>query len=263
MRGLRALGLLALSVVSAPMLLAQSSLTYEQHMARGDSLTDALRPAEALEAFRAAYLANQSYDAMWQFARAQIDVAKQLGDDQRKLRDSLYGVAHLYAAAAVRADSLGVDGHFMFAQALGRLSRTKGGKERVRFAKQIYEGAARAIELDPEHDGAAHVLGAWHAEVMRLSGLAKFFAKTFLGGGFLGIASWDSSVVHLERAVQLKPDYLYHHLELAQVYLDLARYAEARRELEAVLELPPTSDVSDPEHQAEARRLVAEIREQT
>ena len=249
-----------LLVVAVALPLRAQSSGYVADLQRGDSLTAALDPAGALEAYRAAYLTDQTYEAMWKFARAQVDVAKQLrGKKQAGLRDSLYGVAHLYAAAAVRANSSDAEGHFMVANALGQLSRTRGGKERVRFAKVIYDEATAAIAIDATHDGAYHVLGAWHAEVKRLSGVAKFFAKTFFSAGFLDRASWDSSVVHLERAVELKPEYLFHRLELAQTYVDVDRVDDARRQLEEVLRLPPTSDVSDPQYQEEARALLQRI----
>jgi tetratricopeptide (TPR) repeat protein len=254
------LAVVVLVVLTRALTAQTTAPSYAELIQRGDSLTDALEPVEALEAYRAAYLTDQRYEAMWKFAGAQVDVAKQLhGKDQRALRDSLYGVARLYAEAAVRADSLDAEGHFMVANALGRLSRTRGGKERVRFAEIIYDEATRAIELDPTHDGAHHVLGAWHAEVKRLSGMTKFFAKMFFGAGFLDRASWDSSVVHLERAVELRPEYLYHRLELAQVYAELGRVSDARAQLEALLRLTPTSDAADPEYQEEARTLLAEL----
>jgi tetratricopeptide (TPR) repeat protein len=245
----------------SPALHAQDeSLSADEWLARGDSLLDALEPAGALEAFRTAYASEQTYAAMWKFANAQVEVAKQLeGTDQTALRDSLYSVARLYADAAVRTDSLDAEGHFMVSLVLGRLSRTRGGKERVRFAEVIFDAASRAVELDPSHDGAHHVLGAWHAEVKRLSGLTRFFAKTFFGAGFFDRASWESSVEHLERSVALRPDYLYHRLELAEVYLDLERPDDARAQLEALLALPPTSDVMDPSYQAAARGLLGEI----
>lgn len=247
-------------LLGAPAIGAQAS--YDEQLRRGDSLSGVLEPAKALEAYRAAYMARQTYEAMWKFAEAQIDVAKQLEDtEQAKLRDSLYSVAETYSRAAIRTDSLDAEGHFMLANALGRLSRTRGGKERVRFAKEIYESAARAVALNPAHDGAYHVLGAWHAEVKRLSGIAKFFAKTFFGAGFLDRASWDSAAVNLERAVELRPDYLYHRLELAEIYVDLERYADARRELDALLALPPSSDVWDTRYQSEARDLLSAIRD--
>lgn len=249
---------LVLALIAAPAWAQTRSLA--DHLAAGDSLTDALQPAQALEHYRAAFMQDtKSYEAMWKFARAQIDVAKQLDDDRAGVRDSLYWVASLYAEAATRTDSLDPEGHFMLSQALGRLSRTKGGRDRVRFAKQIYNEAARALELDPTHDGAHHVLGAWHAEVMRLGGMAKFFAKTFLGGGFLEKAAWDSAIVHLERAVALKPEDIFHRLELAEVYLERDRLDAARQQLDAIADLPPTGDVIDPQHKERARYLVDEL----
>jgi tetratricopeptide (TPR) repeat protein len=230
-------------------------------MARGDSLTEVLEPAAALEEYRAAYLRQQTYESTWKFAQAQIDVARLVGDDDDDLRDSLYNVAFLYAQAAMRADSSDAEGHFMLALALGRLSLTKGGKERVRFAEDIYERASRAIEIDPEHDGAYHVLGQWHAEILRLSGIARFFAKTFLGGGFMERASWDSATVYMERSVELKPEDLQHRFDLAGVYMDLDRYADARHQLEEVLRLEPNQDVLDRQTQADAASRLEEIRE--
>lgn len=240
---------------------AQEGGGYEVSMAIGDSLTDALQPAPALEQYRAAYLERQTYESMWKFARSQIDIARLVDEDDKELRDSLYNVAFLYAQAATRADSSDAEGHFMLSLALGRLSLTKGGKERVRFAKDIYERAARAVEIDPQHDGAYHVLGQWHAEIMRLSGIARFFAKTFLGGGFMERASWDSATVYMERSVELKPEDLQHRFDLAGVYMDLERYADARHQLEEVLRLEPNQDVLDRQTQADAASQLEEIRE--
>jgi tetratricopeptide (TPR) repeat protein len=235
--------------------------TYDEWLARGDSLDAALDPDGALGAYRQAFAIQQTYEVMWKFSVSQVDVAKQLeGREYRRQRDSLYEVARTYAEAAVAADSTDPEGYFAFANALGQLSRTRGGRERVRFAREIYDATARALALNPDHPGALHVMGAWHAEIRRLSGLTRFFARTLLGAGFMRRASRDSAVVHLERSVANEPDYLFHHLELAQVYLDLRRDEEAQRELEAVLALPPTSDVLDEKHQAEARRLLADLR---
>jgi tetratricopeptide (TPR) repeat protein len=240
---------------------AAAAQSVEGELAAGDSLTEALNPAEALEHYRKAFQLDQSnYEILWKFARAQIDVAKQLeGKEYRDQRDSLFWVASLYADSASKTDPADPAGHFMRAQALGRLSRERGGQERVRYGRQIYDAAARVLELDPDHDGAHHVLGAWHAEVMRLSGIARFFAKAFLGGGYLSRASWDSAVVHLELAVSGAPDYIYHRLELAEIYIDFERYADARFQLDRITELPPTSDVRDRHYKQEAVRLLEDV----
>lgn len=237
-----------------------ASQTFSEHIALGDSAHEALAPTVALEHYRAAHLANpQNYEAIWKFARSQLDVAKQLiGDSHEESRDSLYGVAVAMAEGAVHLDSLDAEGHAILAAGIGRLSRTKSGKERVRYGQEIYDEAAKAIELNPDHDGALHVIGAWHAEVKRLSGITRFFAKTFMGGGFMDKASRDSAVTHLTRAAEIKPDYLFHHLELAEVLIDLERYAEARQRLQMVLDMP-VADVADPMHKETATGLLEEI----
>jgi len=232
-------------------------------LARADSLYDALKPDRALVLYQQALSRDStSYEALWKAGRAAVDVAKQLEDDDhaRQTRDSIYTVAWIYAVRATRADSMDGNGHFVLALALGRLSRTKGGKERVRYGRLIYDEAALALKLPGRHDGPNHILGAWHAEVERLSSMSRFFARTFLGGGFLSRASWDSAVVHLQAAIAEKPAYLYHHLELAEVLVDLKRYEEARVQLNAVAILPPTSDVMDPKYKKRAVELLEEVR---
>jgi tetratricopeptide (TPR) repeat protein len=256
MNGLRAVLIaLACGAFAAPA--AAQSLA--QRVARGDSLRAALQPDAALEQYRLALaLDSTSYAVLWRAAEATTDLAKQLPDDLRLRRDSLYRAAQAYAEAAVRSDSLGADGHFELAQALGRYARTRGGRERVRYGRIIYDQAARALALNPRHDGAHHVLGAWHAEVKRLSPVTRFLAKTLLGAGFLGRASWDSATAHLEQAVALRPDFIYHRLELAQVYLDRHRPDAARAQLLRIATLP-LNDVSDPGYQEEAARLLATL----
>src|SRR3990172_2512229 len=229
------------------------------HIARGDSLSTALQPQAALTQFqRALALDSTAYDAWGKAAEAAIDVAKQLTSYEGRRRDSLYQAARSLAETAIRVDSSGAEGHFALAHALGRYARTRGGRERVRYGRIIYDEAARALALDPRHDGAHHVLGAWHAEVRRLSGVTRFLAKTLFGAGFLGRASWDSSTAHLERAVELRPDFIYHRLELAQVYLDRHRDGDAREQLQRIATLP-VRDVMDPIYREEAARLRAAI----
>ena len=250
---------LAALLLAAPL----AAQTAAEHVALGDSAYAALHPDAAVRHFQAALaLDSTNYATNWKAARAIADVAKQIegnADSLKTRRDSLYSVGRLYAERAIRADSLGADGHYALAMVLGRLSRTKGSKERVRFAKIIYDEAARAIALNPNHDGAHHVLGAWHAEVKRLSGIQRFFAKALFGGGFMSIAAWDSAVVHLERAVTLSPRHIYHRLELAEVYTDLGRYTKAREQLTAIPALP-LADVLDAQYKEDAAALLNDIK---
>jgi tetratricopeptide (TPR) repeat protein len=158
----------------------------------------------------------------------------------------------------VQADSMGADGHFAVAAAVGLASLTKGKKERIRRARVIRDQALRAIELNPRHDGAYHILGRWNAEIMRLSGMTRFFAKSFLGAGIFKQASWEGAVTNLEKAVELDPRRIYHRLDLAEVYVNRHRFADARSQLQQIA-LLPVSDVLDPTYKAQAAELLQRI----
>jgi tetratricopeptide (TPR) repeat protein len=248
------------SVFCAASLAAQSPA---DHIALGDS-AGLMHPDAGLRHYQAALAADSlSYEANWRAARAIADIAKQIqgnADSLKRRRDSLYTVARGYAERAIRADSTQADGHYALAMVLGRLSRTKGSKERVRYAKIIFDQATRAVEINPEHHNAHHVLGAWHAEVKRLSGIQRFFAKTLFGGGFMSKANWDEAVRHLERAVAIAPEHIYHRLELAEVYADVGENSKAREQLTTIPTLP-LADVLDAEYKDEAANLLLHLRD--
>src|SRR5437899_4527175 len=197
--------------------------TVAHHVAGGDS-AGLMHPDVQLRHDQAALaLDSLSYEANWKAARAIAEGDKQIqgnADSLKHRRDSLYSVGRGYAERAIRADSTKADGHYVLSMVLGRLSRTKGSKERVRYAKIIYDEATRAVQIDSNYDNAHHVLGAWNAEVKRLSGIQRFFAKALFGGGFMDKANWDDAVKQLETAVRLAPKHIYHRLELAEAYTD-------------------------------------------
>jgi tetratricopeptide (TPR) repeat protein len=232
------------------------------HIALGDS-ANPMHPDVALRHYQAALAADSlSYEANWKAARAIADVAKQIqgnADSLKNRRDSLYSVGRTYAERALRVDSTKADGHYVLSMVLGRLSRTKSSKERVRYAKIIFDEATRAVEINPNHDNAHHVLGAWNAEVKRLSGIQRFFAKTLYGGGFMSKANWPDAVRHLERAIAINPAHIYHRLELAEVYVDLGRYSKAREQLQVIPTLP-NYDVLDAQYKRDAAALLEDIK---
>ena len=259
----RLLALATAASATLPLCRPAVGQTSAGRLTRADSLHDALQPNDELAELRAILAAAPNdTEVLWRIARAQVDLAKLIKGEHeytRNVRDSVYQVAREYAERAVAADSTLAEAHFVVSLALGQLSLTRSGKERVRFARTIYDEAARALALDSAHDGAHHVLGAWHAEIKRLSGVTRFFAKTLLGAGFMDRAAWDSAAVHLERAVALNPTYIHHRLELAEIYVDRERWAEARTQLEAIPGLPDR-DVIDGDHRTAAAALLEKIR---
>jgi regulator of microtubule dynamics protein 3 len=202
-----------------------------------------------------------SYEANWRLALALVDIGKQTPDNQKSpARDSLYASAVTYAHRAVAAKGDGAEGHFVLALSLGRHALTVGAKEKVRLATLIRAEALEAIRLDPNHDGAYHVMGRWNAEIMRLSGIEKFFAKTFLGAGIFNQASWDGAERYMHLAVAHDPRRITHRLDLALVLKDRGRWAAAKAQVDTLLELPPV-DVMDPTYKNEARTLLTTLKE--
>jgi tetratricopeptide (TPR) repeat protein len=254
---MRAIGCVLGLLLGAVPAAAQSAV---DHVANGRALADAREPAAALREFQAALRRDtMQYEANWRAAIAAVDVGKQTPDSAKsRARDSLYALAETYAKRAVAANMMGPDGHFALAAAIGRASLTLGNKERVKRAREIRTEALKALELDPKHDGAYNVLGQWNAEIMRLSGVERFFAKNFLGGDYFSKASWKDAIAYMSKAVQLRPDFLYHRLELAEIYIDQKRFAEAREQLQIIPSLP-IIDVMDPVWKQDAARLLRSI----
>lgn len=200
-----------------------------------------------------------SYQANWRLAHVLLDLGKRTPEERKDpARDSLYVEAESYARRATAAKPDGADGYFVLANAVGRTSLTKGKKERIQHAVEIRNAAQRAIELDPRHDGAHHVLGRWHAEIMRLSSLQRFFAKNFMGATIFNQASWDEAERLLRIAVELRPEWIYHRLDLAEVLIDRRRWREAKTQLDAIAALPALEPM-DPTYQQQARALAATV----
>ena len=210
-------------------------------------------PREALRLFHEV-LRHDSlhFEANWRSAVALVNIGQETPDSIRSLaRDSSYLAAGQFARRAVAADSGKPEGHFVLAMALGRVALTKSKKDRVRFAIGIYQAATRALAIDPNHDGAHHILGLWHAEAMRTSGFNRFMAKNLLGGKILSKANWAAAVDHLETAVRIDPTRIFHRLDLARIYVNLERFSAARRELDQITKLPDR-ELLDARYRAEA-----------
>jgi len=226
----------------------------------GVAAMDARNPGSALRAYQAALAIDSTgYEANWRASIAAVDIGKQTPDSvPDPARDSLFALAERYATRAVAANPEGSDGWFALANAIGRTSLTLGKKARVQRAAEIRADGLKAIELDPRNDGAFHLMGRWNAEIMRLSGFERFFAKSFLGGAVFSQASWDNAVAYMKRAIQLRPEFIYHHYDLALIYIDIKKWDLAREQLSIIPSLP-LIDVMDPVWKQDAASLLQSI----
>jgi len=230
------------------------------HIGLGVAADEAHDLRTALQHFQAALAQDStSYEANWRGAMTLLTLGELIPEGKESAeRDSLNAQAERYARRAVASNPSGADGHFALAASVGRTSLTLGKKARIRLASEIRSEALRAIALNPRHDGAYHVLGRWNAEIMGISGFSRFFAKSFLGAGIFNQASWAKAIFNMEKAVELDPGRIYHHLELAEIYAERKRVADAKTQL-GLVESLPNREVMDSVYKVEGGALLRRL----
>lgn len=215
-----------------------------EQIAAGDRESVMRHSVLALDHYeRALQLEPRNYDALCKASREAVDLGE--ADANAGQRSSLYARATDYAKRAIAVNANDAEAHFHLARALGRTALTLGAKERVKYAGEIRTQALRAIELQPRHAGALHVMGVWNAEVMRLSKFERLFAKTFLGGAIFSSASWAEAVRYMQEAVNVEPNRLVHRLDLARALRDSGRTADARLAYQAAIKAPDMDATDD------------------
>jgi tetratricopeptide (TPR) repeat protein len=228
------------------------------HIALGDRAHAAMDAPAALQHYEAAIKAEpKNYEALWKATREAVDVGEFNPDP--KERDRLYSLAELYARRAVDANPSDAEGHFHLARALGRKALSLGSRDRVKYAGDVRAQALEALKLDPKSAGAQHIMGMWNYNIMKLSGVTRFMAKTFLGGKVFDSANWDDAQRYMEESVANEPNRLVHHLDLARVYAARGMKDKARAAYEATINGKPT-EYNDKQYQAEAAKELAALR---
>lgn len=227
-----------------------------EHIAIGDREHAAMNAPSALQHYQEAIRVDpRSYEALWKATREAVDVGEYAPQAQR---DSLYTLAEQYARRAVEANQNDAEGHFHLARALGRKALSLGKRDQVKYAGDVRTQALEALRFDPKHPGALHVMGMWNYNVMQLSGMTRFMAKTFLGGKVFDSANWGDAQRYMEESVAADPSRLVHHLDLARVYAARGDKAKAREQYELTTRAART-EYNDKHYQAEAAAELAKL----
>jgi tetratricopeptide (TPR) repeat protein len=240
-------GLLALASFASPQAGAQ---TANERIAQGDRDYADRQAQAALDQYRLALsIEPKNYEALCKASRTEVDLAE--GLDRGLVHDSLQANAQRHAEMAIAVNPHDAGGHFALARALGRKALSVGTMDRIRYAKRIRLEALEALKYDSLNPGALHVMGSWNAEIMRVNGLERAFAKTFLGAEVFGTASWDEAQRYMEKAVRIDPDRLVHHLDLGAIYADRGNKVKAREQFEFIIRAP-VREFNDPLYKKKA-----------
>lgn len=223
-----------LALVAVAPVAAQSAA---EHIALGDKAYDERQATQARTHFlQALSIEPKNYDGLWKASRVEVDLAESA--PKGATMDSLMAAAQGHAEAAVAARPDNAEGHFSLARAMGRKALSVGVMDRIRYSKIVRSEALEALKYDSTHAGALHVLGMWNAEVLRVNGFARTFARTFLGAQVFGLAKWDEAQRLLEAAVKHDEARIVHHLDLAGIYADRDMKDKAREQYEWIAKAP-------------------------
>lgn len=229
--------------------------TAEEHLRNGDEYYSQFEDKKALEEYLLAVNIDPSnYEALWKTARGYFDVSDLMTPEQagsEKEQIEMYKEAEKYARLAIQANPNDTWGHFYRSAAMGKRALLLSKKEQINLSKAIKAEIERAIELDNNNDLAYHALGRWHRRMAEIGGMKRFFGGIIYGA--IPKGTFQESEQYLKKAVELRPDYINHHLELGYTYISLKKYDLAEQEFAKCLELP-ISTSKDQIYKEEAQR---------
>lgn len=184
------------------------------------------------------------FEAAWKLARARYWLGGHAPQaDRKRLLEA--GIEAGRAAVAAAPDR--PEGHFWIAANMGALAESFGLRQGLKYRGPVKDELQKVLALDPgfQQGSADRALGRWYYRVPGLFG-----------------GSNRKSEEHLRRSLQYAPESTASHYFLAETLLDMKREADARAELQRVLDAPLDPDWApeDREFKAKARALLARLR---
>lgn len=263
-RGSRVWPVVALLVASAPNGLGAQSPRWrgwdspEARIAVGDGLHFRMQPLEAFQMFQRVVEDDpEHYVGLWKSAQEAVILGIIALDDDEQTQ--WFRTGEEYARRAIMVELDDPAGHYWLAAALGRRAVQSDARTTARLAAEVYQEAHVVLRLDSLHAGAHNVLGTFNYEVMKMSGVKRFIARTFFGSEGLDKASWEDAACYTRRAAELDPTSLLYRLDLGKLYFKRNQHDLARTALNEVLQLlsihPP-----DLTFKRQARELLDDLR---
>ncbi len=228
-------------------LLAMSGICFGQtaaeHIAAGDGFYTQYNDQKALDEYMAAVtLEPANYEALWKTARSLVDVADLIDPATANIKETqkkMYSDGVTYARKAISVNPNDTWGHFFLSAAMGKKLLLLSTKEQVNASKIVRAEIDKAIELDGQNDLAYHALGRWHRRMAEIGGAKRFFGGIIYGS--IPKGSFQESEKALLKAVELKPEYVNHYLELGRTYMSLKKYDLAAEAFQKTIDLPISS----------------------
>jgi len=163
-------------------------------------------------------------EAAWQFARACFDLADLATNNAQRIEIADQGIAA--CKQLLSRDSNSAPGHYYLGMNLGQVAQTRGlGALKLVTEMEREFSAARDLDSSFDYAGPDRNLGLLYRDAPAM----------------VSIGSRTRAKKHLQRAVELAPNYPENHLNLIEAYVKWNERNAAHNELKTVEELLPRS----------------------
>ena len=179
----------------------------------------------------------QDFDAAWKLARARYWLGGHAAESERKpiLED---GIAAARVASTLQPGR--PEGYFWMAANMGALAESFGMRQGLKYRGAIKDALLTVLKVDAafQQGSADRALGRWYFKVPGLFGGSK-----------------QKSEEHLRRSLSYAPQSTASHFFLAETLFEMGRDADARAELQKVIDAPvdPAWAPEDREFKAKAQ----------
>jgi Tfp pilus assembly protein PilF len=221
----------------------------EQFIVQGDAEVRAMHSGSALALFEEAAKTDPNDAEI--VLRISQQCSNLIAEAKTPVEAATY--AHRSLDEARKAVSLAPENplaHLAVAVAYGRMTDFEDNRTKVENSRYVKAEAEKTLLLDPKNDFAYHVLGRWNYKVSTLNMMLKLIAKYVYGG--MPDASLEEAVRDFKKAIEIAPQRVIHHHELARTYVALGQLDDARKEWEKEITLKPEDNEGEKD-QAEAR----------
>jgi len=168
---------------------------------------------------------DRNFEVEWKFAKFNYFLGRRLTDEKEKEKAFEDGAQAGRIASRIEKDK--PDGYFWYAANLGEQSKMSPVTVGVKSVDEIKEAMNRVIELDPGYQNAS-----------AYDGLAQVELST---AGLMG-GKPEKAVEYLEKGLSIEKENTYLYLHLAEAYLAIGKKAEAKKQLETLINKKPNPD---------------------
>ena len=209
----------------------EAEVLYEQR----DDLTKLRKAVSTLAQVRNPEKRN--YEVEWKYAEYNFFLGNRTDDEKES--EKAFKDGEEAGKIALNLEPNKPDGHFWYAVNLGEQAQKSPLTVGITSVDTIKDEMKKVIELQPDYQGATpfDVLG-------------RIELATSITGG-----KPEKAIEYLQKGIEIEKNNSYLHLHLGEAYLAVGREADAKKELEYVLNMKP-----DPKYLPEYEETVKETK---